>query len=225
MAAHFHKDYFFQVLSNAIIVDGTKAAVMGDMDLVLELIARVYYYEEDNGPSHLLDTKNSFGYNMLHYSVVHKHLPMVELLLNSKADCDCTTDDDGLYTPLHLAIMYYNVFLDPLDISVSHKLLSNPTHLKVIEILLEQGADVNAQNAAGDSALMLACKNNHLDLIKMLAERNQTNIHLTNQDGDTALHVACAKHLKQAIPILLACNASVILKNRSGHTPIFTACN
>ena len=86
------------------------------------------------------------------------------------------------------------------------------------------GADVNAQNAAGDSALMLACKNNHLDLIKMLAERNQTNIHLTNQDGDTALHVACAKHLKQAIPILLACNASVILKNRSGHTPIFTAC-
>ena len=130
---------------------------MGDMDLVLELIARVYYYEEDNGPSHLLDTKNSFGYNMLHYSVVHKHLPMVELLLNSKAgmvhthvhlcviiiflvsDCDCTTDDDGLYTPLHLAIMYYNVFLDPLDISVSHKLLSNPTHLKVIEILLEQG--------------------------------------------------------------------------------------
>ena len=159
------------------------------------------------------------------------------------SDCNCTTDDDGLYTSLHLAVMYYNVFLDPLNISVSSKLLDNPEHLKIIELLLEQGkptfqgykkllreccyatdTDVNAQDAAGDTALMLACKNGHLDLIKMLAERNQTNIHLTNQNGDTALHVACAQHLKEAIPILLACNASVLQKNNSGHTPIFIAC-
>ena len=102
MAAPFHKDYFFLVLSNAITVDGTKvvvavlslvwgsmcawqAAVSGDMDVVLELITRVWCYEEDNGPSHLLDAKNSFGYNMLHYAVAHKNLPMVELLLNSNA--------------------------------------------------------------------------------------------------------------------------------------------
>jgi len=53
--------------------------------VILDLITRVYCYEEDNGPSHLIDTKNSFGYNMLHYAVVHKNLPMVELLLNNNA--------------------------------------------------------------------------------------------------------------------------------------------
>jgi len=99
--------------------------------------------------------------------------------------------------------------------------------LKLSQLLVfyyTTGADVNAQNVAGDTALMLACNNNHFDLIEMLAERNQTDIHITNQNGDTALHVACTQHLKEAIPILLACNASIVLKNSSGHTPIFTAC-
>ena len=35
MAAHFHKDYFFQVLSNAIIVDGTKVVVNSIIPVVL----------------------------------------------------------------------------------------------------------------------------------------------------------------------------------------------
>jgi len=55
------------------------------------------------------------------------------------SDCNCPTNDDGLYTPLHLAVMYYNIFLDPLNISVSSKLLDNPAHLKIIELLLGQG--------------------------------------------------------------------------------------
>ena len=63
----------------------SQAAITGDMAMVLELITKVSSYEEDNGTSHLLDTKNGLGYSMLHYSVVHKNLPMVELLLNSKA--------------------------------------------------------------------------------------------------------------------------------------------
>jgi len=58
----------------------------------------------------------------------------------------------------------------------------------------------------------------------MLAERKQTNIHVTNQNGDTALHTACVQDLKQAVSVLLACDAVVTLKNNMGYTPVFTAC-
>lgn len=54
-------------------------------------------------------------------------------------DCDCTTNNDGFYTPLHLAIIYYDTFLDSLDISLSNQLLQNSAHLKVVELLIEKG--------------------------------------------------------------------------------------
>ena len=47
-----------------------------------DLVIRVKNFERQ---SHLLDVKNEFGLNMLHYFVVYKNLSMVKLLLDNHA--------------------------------------------------------------------------------------------------------------------------------------------
>ena len=166
------------------------------------------------------------------------------MLCNVLIDCDCTTNDDGLYTPLHLAIMYYNAFLDSLDTSFSRRqfLLQDPSSLQIIELLIEKGntvsvkfkmlvatcltagANINHQNAEGNTPLILACKYNHLDLVEMLVQVKEVEINLTNYNGETALHVACTSHMAPIVTTLLAYGANINCKDKVGHTPVFKAC-
>lgn len=63
-----------------------QAAASGDTEAVCDLVTRVNNFNKQfNLQSHLLDVKNQFGYNMLHFSVVHKNLPMAKLLLDNSA--------------------------------------------------------------------------------------------------------------------------------------------
>ena len=51
-----------------------------------DLVLRVKNFEgQFNLQSHLLDTRNESGYNMLHYFVVNNNLSMVKLLLDNNA--------------------------------------------------------------------------------------------------------------------------------------------
>ena len=63
-----------------------QAAANGDTEAVCDLVIRVKNFDtQGRRPSHLLDVKNEFGYNMLHYFVVNKNLPMTKLLLDNNA--------------------------------------------------------------------------------------------------------------------------------------------
>ena len=48
-------------------------------------------------------------------------------------------------------------------------------------------ADVNSQNKIGNSALILASKEGHRDIVKLLLD-NKASTKLKNQDGYNALH-------------------------------------
>ena len=45
---------------------------------------------------------------------------------------------------------------------------SEKGYIKIVEMVLENGADVNAKNGDGDTAVMLASKNGHNDIVKLL---------------------------------------------------------
>lgn len=93
-----------------------------------------------------------------------------------------------------------------------------------MKFILIIGANVNCQDAEGNTPLILACKYNHHDLVKMLTNVAKIDVDLANYNGDTALHIACASHMRSAVIILLALGASVECRNKTGHTPVFTAC-
>jgi len=57
---------------------------------------------------------------------------------------------------------------------------------EVVEVLLDLGADINAQNNNGMTALMEAILHDNVEAAKILIERG-ADIHLTNRHGSTAV--------------------------------------
>ncbi|KAG8281330.1 Poly [ADP-ribose] polymerase tankyrase-2 [Homalodisca vitripennis] len=102
-------------------------------------------------------------------------------------------------TPLHLAAGYNNV--------------------EVAQLLLERGADVNAQDKGGLIPLHNASSYGHLDIAALLIKYN-TVVNATDKWGFTPLHEAAQKGRTQLSALLLAHGADPFLKNQEGQAPI-----
>ncbi|XP_014284779.1 poly [ADP-ribose] polymerase tankyrase isoform X1 [Halyomorpha halys] len=105
-------------------------------------------------------------------------------------------------TPLHLAAGYNNV--------------------EVAEFLLENGADVNAQDKGGLIPLHNASSYGHLDIAALLIKYN-TVVNATDKWGFTPLHEAAQKGRTQLSALLLAHGADPMLKNQEGQCPLEVA--
>ncbi|EEC00316.1 tankyrase, putative [Ixodes scapularis] len=102
-------------------------------------------------------------------------------------------------TPLHLAAGYNN--------------------LEVAELLLEKGAEVNAQDKGGLIPLHNASSYGHLDVAALLIKHG-TLVNATDRWGFGPLHEAAQKGRTQLCALLLAHGADPTLKNHEGHTPL-----
>lgn len=110
----------------------------------------------------------------LHYAVLMDNLPMVQLLLEYKADVNIT--DSGNQTPLHYVSLH-----------------SRKKH-EICMLLLENGADCNAADIHGHTPLHLALKKRSLYTVKMLLDYG-ADITDINRLGMTSLHFAAQNHL------------------------------
>lgn len=105
-------------------------------------------------------------------------------------------------TPLHLAAGYNNY--------------------EVAEYLLENGADVNAQDKGGLIPLHNASSYGHVDIAALLI-KHKTKVNATDKWGFTPLHEAASKSRTQLCALLLAHGADPFTKNQEGQTPIAIA--
>lgn len=72
-------------------------------------------------------------------------------------------------------------------------------HTAIVEMLLHAGADVNAQNMNGDTALHLASFKNHsLVVSALLNEKFQARLDIKNRDGVTAEQLARCDAVRDA---------------------------
>ena len=85
--------------------------------------------------------------------------------------------------------------------------------------MLEQGADVNAQDKGGLIPLHNASSYGHLDIAALLIKYN-TVVNATDKWGFTPLHEAAQKGRTQLCALLLAHGADTFLKNQEGNTPV-----
>lgn len=99
--------------------------------------------------------------------------------------------------------------------------------------LLDQGADVNAANTGGWTALMLASQNGHTDIAQALIMRG-ANLNLVNGGGTTALMWASEKGYLDIVVFLIAGNVeldkkdhnletALMLASKNGHSSIVSA--
>ena len=93
-----------------------------------------------------------------------------------------------------------------------------------ISLLLAAGADVNKQNCAGQTALMLAAQNGQEKVTHLLI--GEGNMNEQDKFGDTALIFASVGNHVQCLKFLTQAGADVNMKNYHGETALISAsCN
>jgi len=81
-----------------------------------------------------------------------------------------------------------------------------PNAVEIIRTLLDNGADVNAKNTFGNTALMLAAEKKRTDVVRLLLRRG-ADVHTTNKRGRTALSMATRQGHAGIIALLKAAGA------------------
>ena len=85
-------------------------------------------------------------------------------------------------------------------------------------------ADVNTKDEKGYTPLHYACRDGHLDLVRLLLEA-RADVEARNKDNETPLHQACLHgHPATARLLLLDHGANVQTWSSNNSTPIHLAC-
>jgi len=148
------------------------------------------------------------GWTPLHLSCALQQMPIVKLLLDRKANVAAKIDEDC--TPLHAS-----VGLVPAPLYAP---LPRPD-VKLINLLIERGADPKAVNKRGRTALHGAVACGDSAVVELLLD---LGVAIAAQDvrGRTALHRAVECNNEPAIDVLLAAGADVNAKDVDGKVPL-----
>ncbi len=130
-------------------------------------------------------------------------LELLQYLIERSVDLNAQESEDGL-TPLMVAIEEGNS--------------------EIANVLIQNGANLDAQNDYGDTALTLAVEQSHqlkkiVPLIKLLIEKN-ADINLQNNEGKTALVIAIDKKAYEIVRILVENGANIGLGDKKGNNAL-----
>jgi len=125
-----------------------------------------------------------------------------------------------LKTHPDLAVTTNTLGATPLDIAVIGR------QLKVIQLLLVNGANPNAKDSLGDTPLLTAVMFDFdsANVVEMLLT-NKADVDATNNKGDTPLHFAAMLGRYNPAKVLLDYKADVNAKDNEGNTPLHFAAN
>ena len=169
---------------------------------------------------HPIDSKDSEGNTPLMFASLFKKLPAI------KALCDLGAEVD--HTNIHgETALFGTVFSkDPDDLPPEYKNLGDFTeeNTKIIDELLKRGAEINHQNNARRTLLMIASILESPNALNFLLSK-RPNLELKNSYGQTALQYAAGEGSVQAVSILCEADADVNTRDNDQSTPLITTVN
>ena len=138
----------------------------------------------------------------------------VKKYIKDKRDVNAKDQKSGL-SLLHIACMFH--------------------HLELVELLLDNGANINSTNNNGSTPLHIACKYNFEDcigdklgVVELLLKKN-IDFKIKNKDGMTALHMLCRYHYQDKnvahVYALIKYGSHVNEKDNHGTTPLHYVCD
>jgi len=107
------------------------------------------------------------------------------------------------------------------DEDVKEALLRSACHgnKACLSRLLAHGADPNCEDMDGDTPLMIASSNDHVDVVKLLIESG-SDVDLRSERNRTALHMAVWNQRSRITKLLLRAGCDTDVRDRYGDTPL-----
>jgi ankyrin repeat protein len=132
-----------------------------------------------------IDIIDNDGKTIMFYAIKYNYYKLVEKLLNIEYIGFPIIDlkDKNKFYPIHYAILFNNI--------------------KILELLLEKGTDINQKDGNGNTPLMTSIKLKNNKISKFLIENKKININMINNIGETALHIACNYEQDTIVDLLI----------------------
>ena len=153
------------------------ACKTGDVDTVESVIASRYAD---------LNTKDEGGLTPLHIAIYSNHPAIVATLLDTAEVKLTVTSDHNGGTGLHGACYFNHV---PLIAMFARHKRCTP-------------AILNMKNRAGETALMVAVRDGHLESVKELAQVEGVDFATENNEGHSVMEVAVEKNYQEIVQFL-----------------------
>lgn len=201
------------------------AARKGDLKKVKALLA---------ADSKIVDDRDNNGDTALHVAALHNQLAVAQALLDAGADVNAK-NAYGAYTPGDLgSILGSSNHKDPVALLTVHGIDTadmrngyTPLHLaefsvghrKMVELLVNKGADVNARPASGATPLFFAVLRDQKDDAQFLLDKG-ANVNTPDAYGNSVLGCALQLQYGSLIQLLVDKGADVNAQDQSMHRPL-----
>jgi ankyrin repeat protein len=143
-----------------------------------------------------VNAKDGQGQSVGLYATAIDHPEIMTLLIQAGLELNQPLGDDGVTLLMNLATAGYS---------------------RTVQVLIDHGATIDAQDEQGWTALLCALSNAHERTAAILIERG-ADVNLATRDGMTPLMAAVEKNLPNTVGQLLARGASKTARNGAGHT-------
>lgn len=149
------------------------------------------------------------GWTALHYAVKIKRADIVRLILDIGVNVDASTNEE--VTALFLATTFMN--LTEIEAKETHK---------IVKLLINAGAMIDAVDKHGSTALMSAVKNRHVAVIKSLLT-SKADVTLVTPHGWTMLSNAAGNGYADVVKMLIDAGAPVDFVDEHQNTALHSA--
>jgi serine/threonine-protein phosphatase 6 regulatory ankyrin repeat subunit B len=192
-----HREIAQLLLNYGATMEPDIALMLGDIELVK------YYLDQGVDANSKLARGLTKGHSWLNTAIgyQYKNRNIIELLLNHGA---LVNEKTGTFkfAPLHRA--------------------SITGSLDICSLLITHDADVNAEDAHGNTPLHWAARLGHQDIVEFLLD-SSANVNALNHARCSALFHAAQFHRLQVVECLLSRGAEVNLTDEQGFTPLMIA--
>lgn len=144
----------------------------------------------------------------------------VESWIKSKGDVN-VKDKDG-YTALHYSVSRDRKEIKRYNDGGGTDMVDDTKgrRIKIVELLIKSGINVNKQDNGGRTALSIAAMKGHFEILKILIRDDvNADVNVQNQAGYTALMYSVYYNFPEIVKLLVnANNIDTEIKNKKGNT-------